>query len=128
MSKIITLDQIVTMTKQDWIDKGIELFGPDPMNWKFVCPVCGNVQSPADFQQYKEKGATPESATNECIGRYAGAKSTHLTGKAQPCDYAGYGFFKLSPIRVVDETGQEVHSFGFFEEEKGAEDVSVKED
>jgi hypothetical protein len=103
------------MTKQDWLAKGEELFGPELLNWKFVCPVCGNVQSPAEFKQYKDKGATPESALKECIGRYSGAKSTGLSGKKKPCDYAGYGFFRLSPIVVIDgEHEQDV--FGFAEE------------
>lgn len=84
------------------------------MNWRFVCPVCKNVAAIREFQHYKDKGADPNSATCECIGRYSGAVSG-LDGKKKPCDYAGYGLFRLSPVIVVREDGTETHCFAFDE-------------
>jgi hypothetical protein len=109
------------MTKDEWDAQGQRLFGPDKLKWRFKCPVCGNVQTPEDFMPYKELGATPESALKECIGRYSGAKSVNLSGKKSPCDYAGYGFFKLSPVRVQDGE-HEYHVFAFAEPEN--EDIN----
>jgi len=103
------------MTKEEWFEKGKTLFGENMMDWKFVCPGCGNIQSPEEFRQYKEQGATPNSATCECIGRYASGHSWLNTGgKKQPCDYAGYGFLNICPVKVTDGE-KETYTFAFFE-------------
>ncbi len=110
------MNQRITMTKAEWMAKGKELFGEDYMEWRFVCPGCGHIQAIKDFKPYKEQGADPNSATCECIGRYSGGKSW-MTGKPKkpngPCDYAGYGLLRISPITVVEEDGKEIHSFAF---------------
>lgn len=33
----------------------------------------------------------------------------------QPCDYAGYGLFRLSPVAVVHEDGKKTDCFAFAE-------------
>jgi len=100
-----------TLSREEWLAGAKRRFGPDPLKWKFKCPVCGHIQTPEDFRPYKDKGATPDSAATECLGRYAGAKSTGLSGKAQPCDYAGYGFFRLNPVHVSDGPSYGVFAF-----------------
>lgn len=102
---------VVRYTFEEWQAEGERLFGADRFLWRFVCPVCGHVQSPRDFEQYKDLGATPDSATSECIGRYSGARSAFVKGQ-QPCNYAGYGLFRLSPVRVLIDD-KEIHAFGF---------------
>ena len=114
----------VKMTKADWIDKGKKLFGEDQMKWEFVCPGCGHVQKVDDFKQYKDHGAHPASAYQECIGRYTGGASWTYGGKTGklpkggPCDYAGYGLLRISPVTVVDEDGKEILAFAFNEGDK----------
>jgi hypothetical protein len=98
-----------------WLEEGKRRFGEDFMLWKFVCPVCKNVASLADFRA--AGAADPNSATQECIGRYRKERA-HPFGQGsdkvtQPCDYAGYGLFRLSPVRVVQSDGRETHSFAF---------------
>jgi hypothetical protein len=119
----MTTATTTTMTKAEWLAKGEELFGANTDAWKFACPVCGNVASVGDFREHKDKGAEPSSATNECIGRYLPREGVSRAidwdnaneGKPdKPCDYAGYGLFRLSPIVVVDGD-TEVHSFAFAE-------------
>mgnify|MGYP000306211832 CR=1 FL=1 len=92
------------MTQEEWHGEGERLFGPDESCWRFVCPICGNVQSPEDFRQYKDSGAEPGSAYKQCLGRYLpGAYSAFGPGKRTgPCDYAAYGLIRLGPIRVED--------------------------
>lgn len=58
------------MTVEEWNAEGIRRFGLNQFLWKFVCPMCGNVQSAHDFRAYKDRGATPNSANQVCIGRY----------------------------------------------------------
>lgn len=104
----------IRYTEAEWKAEGERRFGPDMMNWRFECPICGNVASVADFRPYK--GATPNSATCECIGRYKAGKPAFgkIRKKGQgPCDYCGYGLFRLSPVRVVQDGGKEIHSFAF---------------
>ncbi len=111
------MTQKIRMTKEEWEAKGKELFGKDYMEWRFVCPGCGHIQAVKDFRQYKEQGANPNSATCECVGRYSGGKSwmrdnPRKTG--EPCDYAGYGLLRISPVTVVDND-KEIHTFAFAE-------------
>jgi len=111
------MEQNITMTKEEWMAKGKELFGENFEEWKFVCPGCGHVQTIADFRQYKDQGSSPNSATCECIGRYSGGKSwffDNLRRTGGPCDYAGYGLLCISPITVLDGD-KEIHSFAFAE-------------
>lgn len=112
------------MTVDEWLAKGNELFGPEMDTWKFRCPICGNVASVHDFQQYKDKGATPESAATECIGRYSGGRSAFGGRGDGPCDYAAYGFFKLSYRIVVHEDGEQ-HVFPFHPEYTSKVSVEV---
>ena len=109
---------VTTMTLEEWKAKGTALFGENVLAWKFVCPVCGHVQTPADFEPHQIKGASPASAYQECIGRYTGVGEFREKGQG-PCNYAGYGLFKLSPVRItIDaEAGpKEFHAFAFAEE------------
>jgi len=108
--------QNITMTKEEWRAKGKELFGEEHLEWKFVCPGCGHIQAVKDFMPYKERGANFDSATKECIGRYSGGKSWmhDILEKNGPCDYAGYGLLRISPITVIDGE-KEIHCFAFAE-------------
>ncbi len=100
------------MTKAEWMAEGTRLFGPNTDKWRFVCPSCGNLAAIEDFRQYKDRGATPDSATCQCIGRYTGAKGAFDAKKFKPCNYAGYGLFRLSPVVVLDGD-KEILSFEF---------------
>lgn len=110
------------MTHEEWTAKGTELFGPEVLRWRFLCPACGHVQTPEDFRPFKDQGATPNKAVQECLGRYlprekrGGFSPDHANPKVKsPCDYAAYGFFRLSPIEVVYPDGTRVEAFGFAE-------------
>lgn len=103
-------------SSEEWIAEGKRRFG-DFMNFAFVCPICGNIAKVSDFRPFKDRGATTNSATNECIGRYTLTKEQGRLRKPgeRPCNYAGYGLFRLSPVRVTLEPGKDIHSFAFAE-------------
>ena len=88
------------MTLKEWRAKGEQLFGPDQLKWRFVCPVCKHV---ASVQDYKDAKA-PEGAVGfSCIGRYTGSLNKAFEGnpgEAGPCNYAGGGLFRLNPVHV----------------------------
>ena len=98
------------MNKEEFKEEAIKRFGEDMMNWKFICPVCGNVASVAD---YKRVG-TPEGAVAfSCIGRwmpnaYKAFGSNDKSTPKKPCDYAGGGLFGLNPMEVEGK-----HYFNF---------------
>lgn len=94
---------------QEWFDKGTALFGPNVFEWKFKCPSCGNIQSPNDFRKFKEKGATPETAAKDCIGRWE---------KDKGCDWAAYGLFR-GPWIIEDLNGDESPCFEFYDPKGG---------
>jgi hypothetical protein len=105
-------DKITVLTKEAWVKKGTELFGADMMKWRFICPACKNIAAVEDFRVFKNQGAQPDSATHDCIGRYDGHMDV-VMGAGQPCNYTGYGFFNLCPVRVIDHDGKEISCFAF---------------
>ncbi|MDP2730562.1 MAG: VVA0879 family protein [Dehalococcoidales bacterium] len=107
------MSDVITMTKEDWLAKGTKLFGPDMMTWRFVCPACKHIASVEDFKKYKDAGASPDSATTRCIGRFDGHMDVDM-GAGQPCNYTGYGLFNLCPVKVMDGE-KELRSFAFDE-------------
>lgn len=79
------------MTKQmngnEWVDEARRLFGHDPNDWAFVCPVCGNRQTVGDFRKLQDRTAAPMDAYKMCIGVYIyGARARHEQTGQGPCD------------------------------------------
>lgn len=103
------------MTLKEWETKGAKLFGPDKLDWRFVCPSCGHV---ATVQDWKEAGAPEGAVAFSCVGRALGT-SKQIGAKSGPCNYAGGGLFKLNPIKITHDDGEVSHLFAF--DETGAE-------
>ncbi len=94
------------MTQDEWGAEAKRRFGDDPMKWKFVCPVCGLVQS---TQDYKDAGAPSTTVAFSCVGRWK---------EGVDCNYAGGGLFRLNPVNVKHDDGEIVQAFNFAEEDK----------
>ncbi len=109
---------IPRMTVEEWRAEGRRRFGENFDEWKAVCPICGNVQSVGDFRQFKDRGATPDTTFQQCIGRfttgpiYRGFGENKKDAPKQPCDYAIFGLFRLPGVIVVLD-GKEVLLFAF---------------
>jgi hypothetical protein len=106
------------MSLDEWMEEGQRRFGNDFENWRFVCSCCKNVASISDYKPFKNQGATPDTATTECIGRYDGSKFKAFgTAKecGKPCDYALFGLFRFPGVIVVLPDGKERMSFAFAE-------------
>ena len=104
--------EIPTFTYEEWMTEGKRRFGEKFDDWKFECSICGNIAAVGDYKPYKDKGADPNSATCECIGRYTGATDFAAHGKG-PCNYALYGLFKLPGMVVEFPDGKKTNSFAF---------------
>ena len=102
----------IKMTHAEWEAEAKKRFGDDFMNWAFECPACKHVATVTD---YKNAGAKTAAVAQECVGRYLGGRSAMYDEGPGPCDYAGYGLFRLSPIIVVHPDGVEQQVFAFAE-------------
>ena len=102
------------MTYDEWMAEGTRLFGPDQQTWRFVCPVCKHVATPADW---KAAGASEGAIGFSCVGRWGpNPRDAFERGKKPgPCNYAGGGLFRLNPVTVTAPDGSEHQMFAFEE-------------
>lgn len=102
----------------DWLEKATMLYGEKSGDWKFKCPVCETVQTARDFVN---AGLSKEEASSsiaiECIGRYLPVKQKAIGEKkiikGKPCNYAGYGLFRLNPVEIEMSDGSKQYAFAF---------------
>lgn len=101
-----------TLTYPQWHAEGTRRFGCDLLQWRFVCPSCGHVATPA---QWKAVGAAAGEVAFSCIGRHTPGAGSIFSGKS-PCNYAGGGLVRLNPVTVVQiDTGGAAHYHEIFE-------------
>lgn len=102
-------EQPPVYTEAQWKEITTKRFGEDPLQWKFICPVCKYVASVAEW---KEAGA-PEGAVGfSCVGRWKKLKRDAFDGSGPgPCNYAGGGLFQLNPIYVERPDGKVIRVF-----------------
>lgn len=83
------------ISRHDWIAKAQKLFGGNPINWKFKCISCGEVQTANDFINAGiEKEKAMQLVYQECIGRHI---------KDRGCDWCLYGFLHIHELEVENE-------------------------
>jgi hypothetical protein len=102
-------------TLEEWRAEATSLFGPDPVNWKFVCPACGRVNT---GQEFKDLGADPNEMYQSCIGRVNGKMNPPtdaVKASGEGCNWAAFGLLKtLGKGRIViTDDGYEVQVFDF---------------
>lgn len=101
----------IKMTEQEWRDEAVRRFGPDEMQWRFVCPSCGHV---ASIQDWKDVGAKVTHVAFSCVGRFTENPHRALSGKG-PCNYTGGGLIGLNPVSITRDDGGETRVFAFAE-------------
>jgi hypothetical protein len=100
-----------TMTFEQWTAEGQRRFGADRNRWRFVCPCCGHVATPADW---RAAGASDGEIAFSCVGRHVdGARKAFEERGVGPCSYAGGGLFKLNPVTITAPDGTEHSMFAF---------------
>jgi hypothetical protein len=85
------------MDMQQWHDEGVRRFGADEMQWRFVCPACGHVATPADW---KAVGAKESHVAFSCVGRFTDKPREAFAKGPGPCNYAGGGLIGLNPQAI----------------------------
>ena len=109
------MDEIKEYKIDEWKSEGKRRFGNNIKNWRFRCPSCGNIQSIADFDQYKDKGVNPNTAFYSCIGRWNGHMKNGIGSGKSPCNYTLGGFLNFAKVYVTDEDGIRHPVFDFDE-------------
>ena len=105
-------------TQAEWLAEGSRLFGPGEtnwINWRFQCPICGHIQTPAEF---KAIGVDGRRAYRECIGRHTKgandfANKPGANGQKSPCDYAAFGLFRIGDTVQYDSMIKPITVFPF---------------
>jgi hypothetical protein len=102
---------VKTFTHDEWLAEAAKRFGPDPRDWHFVCPSCGNIQSIADFEAIGVE--SPQTVVSfSCIGRWTPGCKNELGSKRRPCNYTLAGLIYLAPVQVETEVGL-IQTFDF---------------
>ena len=45
----MTPSPVRVMTRDAWEAEGVRRFGPEKLDWKFICPSCGHIASVNDW-------------------------------------------------------------------------------
>lgn len=89
------------ITLEDFKAKAIELFGKDPIKWKFKCPRCGESQSAEDFLDAGlDKNDVEKYIGFSCIGRFIDV------AEEKGCDWTLGGLFQMHDIEISDDNGK----------------------
>ena len=77
---------------QDWVARGKELYGPDMLDWQFVCPACGHVQT---LREFHEVGIDPDYGVANCASRFG-------IGGSPTCKWTTGGLLRLGGYYVIN--------------------------
>lgn len=83
--------------------------GVDRIDYAFICPLCGTVQSARDLIQ-AGAGKTFEEVEKligwDCVGRYSGAPAPRKLPDGKPCNWTLGGLLKLHTLEVEASDGK----------------------
>ncbi len=99
-----------TLTLQEWQSEGTKLFGPDMMDWMFVCPSCSHI---CKASQWKDVGAPEGAVAFSCVGRWMATSNEAFAKGPGPCNYAGGGLIGINPVRVIVDDKKHFDVFEF---------------
>jgi len=93
-------DKSVVRTQDELVAELQKRFGPDPMDWAFICPSCGDIATVADFKAalaehpIASRPLASDHIGQICIGRILGAPSRDEKYAGRGCDWAAFGLFR----------------------------------
>jgi len=87
------------LSKDEWMQLGTELYGPDQTDWEFKCWFCDRVQSLKSIREEQNKGIMSK--------RYGKLKKGDSVSPEQccyspDCDYVSNGLFTTGVLVVYD--------------------------
>lgn len=95
------------ITSKEFRREATKLYGPDPIKWKVICPLCKTKQSAEDLIN---AGVKKEEAHKYigifCIGRWINSGPYDKTkSKGKGCDLSLGGLFKAHRLEIIDYKG-----------------------
>lgn len=102
-----------TLTHEEWLARGEELYGPRGRDWKFRCVACGHVQSAVAV--VARNPAIELLSTRDWIYFSCEGRRTASVG----CDWTLGGLFTLHSLEVVDDGGVRRPAFEFADDPVG---------
>lgn len=104
-------EDMKTMTQDEFLAEAKRRFGEKVANWKFVCPMCGTVQSIGQLRDAViASGGTKEDVHGyigfSCIGRFTGQGDGGITVKSRGekwdkgCNWTLGGLFQMHTLEV----------------------------
>lgn len=120
------------MTQDEFLAEAQARFGEKARNWKFVCPMCGTVQS---VQQLLDAvisaGGTHDDFQKyvgfSCIGRFTGQRDAGIAAKNRGekwdkgCNWTLGGLLKCHELEVVMPDGRHRPTFELAEQESASQ-------
>jgi len=100
--------ELTKISWSDWLAKGESLFGKDIIEWRFVCPGCGTVQTGIDLHTI---GNVPHDKIEaclafSCIGRFT---------KDRGCNWTLGALWQIHTCEIIYEDGSKRPVFEFAE-------------
>lgn len=111
-----------TMTHEQFLTEAKSRFGADVRQWKFICPMCGTVQSVKQLSDAViANGGKNEDVEKyvgfSCIGRFTGQDDSGIKAKSQGkswdkgCNWTLGGLLKCHDLEVVMSDGRKRPTF-----------------
>ena len=100
---------------EDWMKEGIRLYGPNMLDWRFKCPMCGHVQSLQDFH---DVGIEPDNGITCCASRF------NLGGN-KTCKWTTGGLLRIGGVYVIRPDFVPVLAFAFADTEPMKDRIKV---
>lgn len=111
-----------TMSQEEFLAEAKRRFGPKIRDWKFVCPMCGTVQSgqqllDAVLAAGGKKDDVDGYIAFSCIGRFTGQGDAGIAAKAKGekwergCNWTLGGFLQFHELEVVMPDGYKRPAF-----------------
>ncbi len=99
----------------DWLKEGMRLYGPNMLDWRLKCPMCGHEQT---LRQFKDGGIDAERAITCCASRFR-------LGGRRDCKWTTGGLLPIGGAYIVRSDCVPVLAFAFADAEPLKERIKV---
>ena len=117
-------------TVEEWLAEGENLFGKAGRDWKYVCPLCGHIQSGKEFEERTNLGVEEiqKKVGYSCIGRHLRDQNPlsieydywPIRMEGGGCNYTLGGIFRFPGAEIINpnaKPGEQNHyMFKFYVE------------
>jgi len=92
---------MVELSKEEWLEKGRELYGKDMEDWKFKCPNCGRIQSASSIREQMKKG---EKSQRWGMLKKGDDFDPATSCFSPSCNWVSHGLFSTGILVIYDSS------------------------